>query len=232
MSIKPRELVNRTWSDPMRAPNLYYMTLQHELIVALVQESILNEANCINRRANVLDLFIRICFELSSNGNFHGSHAIYSAINMSSIHRLKQTFASLSKATLKKMDNLRHLFNYRNGRMNLRNRIEEFLSLSEKACIPELALLRKDLTFIEDGNLSKMDGMINFFKCQLLAKVIEKIKMHQNQNQNAQKQKIDPVALQFIKMKLAKWKKIFDANEDKTQQSVWENFRKISQEIE
>ena len=244
MSIKPRECVNKAWSDSTKAPNLYYMTLQHELIVAFVQESLLNEKD-LNKRAVILDIFIRISHTLSIDGNFHGSHAIYSAINMSQIYRLKQTFSLINKNTNKKLMDLKHLFNYRNNRMNLRNKIQEYLA---QECIPDLSILRRDLTFVEDGNKSvdKDNGnLINFFKCQLLAKIIEQIKMHQNANmQNINElssqmtimdleglstSQINPVAFEYIRIKIEKWKRVFQVDGDK---KVWERFRKMSQELE
>ena len=235
MAIKPRECVDKAWGDPERAPNLYYMIQQHELLVAFVLESILCEED-LDRRVDILSVFIKMSWQLSVDGNFHGSHAIHCGFNMQSIYRLKRTWAELHKSTVKKFEDLKHLYDYSNGRINLRNRIQEYLP---QKCIPELSIIRKDLTLVEEGNESTMtkqrgDGkrpeiLINFFKSQMLAKSIEQIKMHQQNNKQAADHVINFEAYEYIRLKIQRWKARFHDTDDKHRR---EQFMEMSYKIE
>ena len=248
MAIKPRECVDRAWGDPQRAPNLYYMIQQHELLVAFVLESILCEED-LCRRVDILAVFIKISWQLSVDGNFHGSHAVHCGFNMQSIYRLKATWSQLHKSAVKKCEDLKHLYDFSNGRINLRNRIQEYLP---QKCIPELSIIRKDLTLVEEGNESTItipahshsdhadsDGkeangkrpeiLINFFKSQMLAKSIEQIKMHQQNNKQAADRNIHSAAYEYIRLKVQRWQHRFQVTTDKQRR---EQFMEMSYRIE
>ena len=49
-------------------------------------------------------------------------------------------------------------------------------------CLPYLGMFLSDLTFIDEGNPSKIDGLINYTKCQQTCKVIQKIRKLQSQD--------------------------------------------------
>lgn len=63
---------------------------------------------------------------------------------------------------------------------------EEYLS-SEPPCIPFIGIFLTDLTFIEEGNPTTINNLINFQKFRLIYEVIDNIKRFQgNERYNFQ----------------------------------------------
>ena len=55
------------------------------------------------------------------------------------------------------------------------------MKLCSGACIPFIGVFLSDLTFVESGNRSEVDGMINFAKRMKLADIINEIRLFQQQ---------------------------------------------------
>ena len=209
----------------MQGNSISQMTNQHESIAAMFQNEILTYKD-VHMRSNVLNHVIKLASYLVQTGNFHAAHGIYSSIS-SNVLRLKRTFALLPKSSVKKYDQLKHLFSQSGNRVNLRNKIQEYLG---RACIPEFSIIVKDLTFVEDGNASTHGNLVNWFKCRKLATIIEQIKMHQNQNtQLFSINKVECAALDYMQFKISSWERLLLTKGDK---AIWAEFRQMSRALE
>jgi len=63
----------------------------------------------------------------------------------------------------------------------------QHIKIVSPPCIPFLGVYLKDLTFIEDGNLNLVNGLINFSKRKQLSDVIQSLLQFQGHVYNLQK---------------------------------------------
>merc|ERR1712079_989423 len=113
-------------------------------------------------RTKIIGRFIKICMELHKLRNFNSLSATYSAMNSTSIYRLKSAWAGVRPKYKKFFDEtLKTLFSNHSNQKNLRNSIKNATTSS----VPHMGIMLKDLVFIDDGNFdSKENGMVNFGK--------------------------------------------------------------------
>eukprot|EP01137_Pigoraptor_chileana_P034556 Opistho-2@27294 len=105
---------------------------------------------------------------LRACSNFNSLCAIVTGLQHFLVQRMAETWERVSPkhmAHLKKMTELiapaRNMMTYRSA-----------LLTSRLPLVPLLPLVMKDLTFINDGNPSKVDGLVNFEKLRMLSRVI------------------------------------------------------------
>ncbi|XP_010084044.1 PREDICTED: LOW QUALITY PROTEIN: ras-GEF domain-containing family member 1B-like, partial [Pterocles gutturalis] len=128
-------------------------------------------------RARVIEYFIDVARECFNIGNFNSLMAIISGMNMSSVSRLKKTWAKVKTA---KFDILEHQMdpssNFYNYFFALRGAAQRSLtahSNREKIVIPFFSLLIKDIYFLNEGCANRLpNGHVNFEKFWELAKQV------------------------------------------------------------
>ncbi|KAG4306253.1 hypothetical protein PORY_000241 [Pneumocystis oryctolagi] len=149
-SILPEELVKLGTSRKANASTtVKAMAALSTDIAGWVVESILSQ-NDIKKRAAVMKQWIKIgnkCLELS---NYNTLMAIVSALNSSTISRLKKTWNALSTKSKNIFENLRSITDYSRNYAVYRSRLKEHFP----PCLPFLGLILTDITFIEEGNPS------------------------------------------------------------------------------
>lgn len=227
VNLKSRECVNKAWSDSRSHMNtIAQITSQHEAIAAMFQSEVLSCGD-IDTRSKVLETVINLASQSVELGNFHAAHGLYSSIS-SNILRLRKTLAQVDPKCMKKYDQLKRLFSQSANRVNLRNKIQEYLG---RPCIPEFSIIVKDLTFVEDGNKSTSENLINWFKCRKLATIIEQIKMHQNQNTMllSSNNVVDGAAMEYLEANISNWQRMLAIKGDKI---IWTEFRNLSKSLE
>ncbi|QSL65025.1 hypothetical protein MERGE_002329 [Pneumocystis wakefieldiae] len=148
--ILPEELIKLKTS---RKTNTYTtvkaMAALSTDIAGWVAESILSQ-NDIKKRAHVLKQWIKIgnkCLELN---NYNTLMAILSALNLSTISRLKKTWNILSTKSKNIFENLLSITDYSRNYALYRSRLKEHIP----PCLPFLGLILTDITFIQEGNPS------------------------------------------------------------------------------
>ncbi|KAI9139942.1 ras guanine nucleotide exchange factor domain-containing protein [Paraphysoderma sedebokerense] len=183
VAIKPRELMNQCFSTKKdktgnAAPNVKAMSTMSTQISGWVAESILSESDA-KKRATIVKQWVKVGDRCLQMKNYNTLMAIISALNSSTIARLKrtwelitaktnETFATLKQAT----DHSRNFAEYR-----------ATLKAAVPPCLPFLGLYLTDLTFIDDGNPSHRgphNSLINFDKHFKTAKVIIEIQRFQS----------------------------------------------------
>ncbi|KAI9101897.1 ras guanine nucleotide exchange factor domain-containing protein [Phlyctochytrium arcticum] len=180
-AIQPTELVGQLWtkkSDTSMAIHVRQMTRSANELTSWVAGAILAEQD-IKRRAAVLKHFIKVGERCHSLNNFNTLMAILSALNSSTIIRLKKTWELLSSKTKASFDALRkatdHSRNYSDYRATLKR--------LSGPCLPFLGVYLTDLTFTEDGNPSTRPSpsgpLINFDKYIKITRIIQEVQRFQ-----------------------------------------------------
>ncbi|KAH8372570.1 hypothetical protein KR009_000091 [Drosophila setifemur] len=127
-----------------------------------------------SQRAQIIDFWVETALECFNTGNFNSLMAILTALNLSSIARLKKTW---SKVQTTKFEGLEHQMDPSSNFLNYRSTMKaaiwrserEMANKIERAIIPFFSLFLKDLHAINEGHETKLaNGNVNFEKCILL----------------------------------------------------------------
>jgi len=176
--IRPAEFFGQPWSHPKLhalCPNLMEM-INHFNYVARAVGSMLVSEPKVRQRAKLFEKFILLGEHFKNLNNYSLLTAVVSGLNCSAIGRLSWTKARVPSRSMMILESLEELTSMHNSYKNYRNALLE----KEPPLIPYLGVHLQDLTFIEDGNTSLVDGLINFSKLTLVnGNVLAKIVMFQ-----------------------------------------------------
>lgn len=118
----------------------------------------------VRKRVQVIRFFVQVAEKCRSYNNFSSMTAIISALYSSPIHRLKKTWAMVSRDTMSLLQNMNKLMNSSRNFNEYRDMLK-FIGL--EPCVPFFGVYLSDLTFVLHGNpdnlLNRM-RMINFAK--------------------------------------------------------------------
>ncbi|KAI8811953.1 ras guanine nucleotide exchange factor domain-containing protein [Cladochytrium replicatum] len=178
--IQPYELMNQEWAKSVgssMAVNVKDMAALSTKVTGWVAETIIMERD-LKKRSAVLKQFIKIgdvCLELK---NFNTLMAIQSALNSSTIARLKRTWDAVGGKSKTVFEKLRKATDHNQNYADYRS----FLRASSAPCLPFLGLYLTDLTFTEDGNPNTRDRgrLINFDKYMKKAKIVQDLQRFQS----------------------------------------------------
>merc|ERR1719348_2770921 len=95
---------------------------------------------------------------------------IISGLNHAAVQRLKQTWERVNPKYSKCLTDLNLIMDPSRNFSRYRNMIKS--EAVKPPLIPVFPMVKKDLTFIDIGNKTKVDGLINFEKLRLVAKEI------------------------------------------------------------
>jgi len=119
-------------------------------------------------RANVVTFFVNLASTLIELRNFSGMAAITGGLSNTCVSRLKKTFGKLSPKTATKYKEITEIL------MGVSN-FKELRALMFKAkppSIPVLAVLLKDLIYVDEALPSQLTGQINFYKFRKISEMI------------------------------------------------------------
>ncbi|KAJ6240661.1 ras guanine nucleotide exchange factor i-related [Anaeramoeba flamelloides] len=176
--IRPAELLNLAWSKAKyrhRAQNVLAFIHRFNTLSSWIATEVLKHDR-VRKRATVANYFITIAQHLRNINNFNSLISIFSGLNSSAIHRLKFTFQECGTRTMELKEN----FQTEMSSEQSYKRYRHILHGANPPCVPYLGVYLTDLTFIEDGNPNKIDGLINFSKRKLVYAVIEEIQRYQS----------------------------------------------------
>jgi len=177
-SIRPHEFLGQSWKKKDRAteaPNILRIIDHFNKICCWSQIMILHEID-LRKRAHVLSRLLKICESLDNFNNLNSLCAIMAGIRSTSIFRLKKTFGSLKTRHTKLLLKYNELMKSDKNQKNLRLRMKNLVQPG----IPHVGLFLSDILYIDDGNVSSIDGKINFHKYTLLNERIEWCLLFQN----------------------------------------------------
>ena len=134
-----------------------------------VVSELVRESN-VNKRSRMVKHFIKIAKECREAQNYNSMFNIISGLNHAAIQRLKQTWERVNPKYSKCLTDLNLIMDPSRNFSRYRNMIKS--ESVKPPLIPVFPMVKKDLTFIDIGNKTKVDGLINFEKMRLVAKEI------------------------------------------------------------
>mmetsp|Transcript_11453 Transcript_11453/g.32177 ORF Transcript_11453/g.32177 Transcript_11453/m.32177 type:complete len:383 (+) Transcript_11453:259-1407(+) len=174
--LKASELLNLCWSKyPDRAPNVKLLTRRFNEITIRLATLILSVPSLKERKA-LMERIIEVMYYLRVFNNFNGLMAAIAALGNSAVIRLKITISDMSR---KAHDTLKSLRNVMSSSQNFTN-YRAALTQATGAAVPFIGVHLTDLTFIDEGNPSKIGGLINFHKRRLTFTAIEETLHYQS----------------------------------------------------
>jgi len=173
-NIQPKECLNNAWSKTnSHAPNILALVNLFNKVSQWVVTTILSEPD-LAMRTKILDHFVQLALRLQEIHNFHGMMEIVCGLQNSSIERLVNTWKGLTKQTRADFEQ------FENVLLSNFSILRQSLDKAKPPCLPYILIYLSDLTFIENGNPDQLpNGLINFEKSQMIAKVIVQIQQYQ-----------------------------------------------------
>jgi len=174
--IKPEEFFSQAWNKKNKyitSPNI--INLIH--LFNKMSEWVCGElvfTSDIWQRIEKMKRFIEIADYCHKYYNFNGALEIVAGLSNSSVHRLKRTWQGLDPEYIETLNELKELMdvNY--------SKFRKEISSVPPPKIPYLGVFLTDLTFMDDGTPSHVDGLINFNKGRMIAEKIREIAQYQN----------------------------------------------------
>uniref|UniRef100_A0A8C0X2G2 Rap guanine nucleotide exchange factor 2 n=1 Tax=Castor canadensis TaxID=51338 RepID=A0A8C0X2G2_CASCN len=137
-----------------------------------VASEILRETNQL-KRMKIIKHFIKIALHCRECKNFNSMFAIISGLNLAPVARLRTTWEKLPNKYEKLFQDLQDLFDPSRNMAKYRNVLSG--QNLQPPVIPLFPVIKKDLTFLHEGNDSKVDGLVNFEKLRMIAKEIRHV---------------------------------------------------------
>jgi len=178
--INYQELVGAKWHIGSKDRNICANVLDSissfEKTTHWVVQTILDCPN-LKKRIKMVSHFIKIAKELVALHNYQSAVKFASAMQTTSISRLKITFEGLSKKCKSSLKALLELYSSAGSFKSFREAVKNIPINSPG--IPFLGMSLTDLTFVNDGNASFIDTNINFRKLLQVWSIISGYLSHQ-----------------------------------------------------
>ncbi|MEE6479291.1 hypothetical protein FKM82_012201 [Ascaphus truei] len=137
-----------------------------------VATEILKESNQL-KRMKMVKHFIKIALHCRECKNFNSMFAVISGLNLAPVARLRGTWEKLPSKYEKLLRDLQDLFDPSRNMAKYRNILSS--QSMQPPIIPLFPVVKKDITFLHEGNDSKVEGLINFEKLRMIAKEIRHV---------------------------------------------------------
>ncbi|KAL2095138.1 hypothetical protein ACEWY4_009857 [Coilia grayii] len=137
-----------------------------------VATEILREPNTM-KRMKTIKLFIKIALHCRECKNFNSMFAIISGLNLAPVARLRGSWEKLPSKYEKLFRDLQDIFDPSRNMAKYRNVLSS--QSMQPPIIPLFPVVKKDLTFLHEGNDSSVDGLVNFEKLRMIAKEIRHV---------------------------------------------------------
>ncbi|KAJ8266884.1 hypothetical protein GJAV_G00135780 [Gymnothorax javanicus] len=173
-----------------------------------VSTEILKEPNAM-KRMKTIKLFIKIALHCRECKNFNSMFAIISGLNLAPVARLRGSWEKLPSKYEKLFRDLQDIFDPSRNMAKYRNVLSS--QSMQPPTIPLFPVVKKDLTFLHEGNDSSVDGLVNFEKLRMIAKEIRHVVRMTSAN-------MDP-ALMFRQRK-KRWKSLGSLSQGSTNSNM------------
>ncbi|KAH6586466.1 hypothetical protein BASA50_000421 [Batrachochytrium salamandrivorans] len=164
-SIHPIEFLNEIWSgDADSSPSFKFFVERFDKESYWVATELVKVRD-IKKRTLILKKFVQLVKESLNLNNFFSTFSLIAGLNLTPVQRLKKTWEALPDKTKKLWAEVEKIADPSRNMKNYRDR----LAASSSPMVPFLPIYLKDLTFINDGNQSKISGMINVEKLRMMS---------------------------------------------------------------
>eukprot|EP01119_Soliformovum_irregulare_P018470 TRINITY_DN5675_c0_g1_i1.p1 TRINITY_DN5675_c0_g1~~TRINITY_DN5675_c0_g1_i1.p1 ORF type:complete len:967 (-),score=244.39 TRINITY_DN5675_c0_g1_i1:62-2962(-) len=179
--ITPKELSHQSWNKENAkevAPNVVKMIERFNKVSYWVASEIVTERN-IKKRVTLIKRFIQTAEYCRQLKNMHSAIALATGLSLTVVTRLTRTWENIPK-------NLDTIFKTTltqlisaTGNFSAYRKAFRSWEVGDP-CIPHIAVILKDLTFIEDGNKNfTSNDWVNFEKMSMLAKAFSSVRKAQ-----------------------------------------------------
>ncbi|KPV73424.1 uncharacterized protein RHOBADRAFT_29150 [Rhodotorula graminis WP1] len=169
-------------SESMRTPNVRKMSSLSTRLTGWITEVILGEQDQ-KRRTGLLKYFIKLGERLLHLANYNALFAVFTALNSSTISRLRKTWDGLAPKYRSTFETLRkatdHGRNYAEYRQKVRQAVPP--------CLPFVGLFLTDLIFVFEGNRAERPSpadssllLINFDRYHKMARIVGELQRFQS----------------------------------------------------
>ncbi|GAA5929743.1 hypothetical protein JCM3775_006540 [Rhodotorula graminis] len=169
-------------SESMRTPNVRKMSSLSTRLTGWITEVILGEQDQ-KRRTGLLKYFIKLGERLLHLANYNALFAVFTALNSSTISRLRKTWEGLAPKYRSTFETLRkatdHGRNYAEYRQKVRQAVPP--------CLPFVGLFLTDLIFVFEGNRAERPSpadssllLINFDRYHKMARIVGELQRFQS----------------------------------------------------
>jgi len=175
--IQAKEFLGQAWNKEgkeEKAPSICAL-IERFNEVGQFLVSLIVQLEDIEERKDMLKKWIQVAEECLVMNNFHALMAIVSGLSSTAVSRLTKTWELVSNKYQHKFHALQAITVPEKNFTVLRER----MASAAPPKIPYIGTSLADLTFIEDGNPDRLDGLINFTKRHLLFVVINNIQTYQ-----------------------------------------------------
>ena len=218
--IEARECLGQAWKKKdkyEKAPNILRLIARFNQISTFIQYTILKSKGLRNR-VKKLKKCIKIGEALRQLRNYNSLCAVWSGLNSTKIHRLKDAWGLLAHKQKVMFKQFGVIFLREHNSGNMRHLIR----FATPPTIPHLGLLLQDLVFIEDGNKKTLEfdlpelpnKMVNFNKSVRVADRTKSITLFQQQGYD----KIIPKENEILGKYLCD---MFEICKQQTDDSLW-----------
>lgn len=137
-----------------------------------VVTEVVREQNIV-RRSKIVKQFIKVARQCKECKNFNSMFAIISGLGHGAVSRLRLTWEKLPTKYQKLFSDLQELMDPSRNMSKYRQLVQS----EQGRCpvIPFYPVVKKDLTFIHDGNDSKVECLVNFEKLRMIAKEVRSL---------------------------------------------------------
>ncbi|CAG7722816.1 unnamed protein product [Allacma fusca] len=127
----------------------------------------------VNRRVQILKRFIKVATQVKDCRNFNSMFAIVSGLGHNCVSRLKNTWDKLPGKYQKLFQDMQNLMDPSRNMGRYRALLSQ--SNGQTPMIPFYPVVRKDLTFINEGNSTFLENLVNFEKMRMMSREIRQL---------------------------------------------------------
>uniref|UniRef100_S4RCY9 Rap guanine nucleotide exchange factor 2 n=1 Tax=Petromyzon marinus TaxID=7757 RepID=S4RCY9_PETMA len=146
-----------------------------------VPSEVLRETGLL-KRVKLIKHYLKIALNCRDSRNFNSMFAIISGLSHSSVMRLRSAWDKLPSKYEKLFSDLQDLFDPSRNMAKYRNLLSS--PSLQPPIIPLFPVVKKDLTFLHDGNDSRVEGLVNFEKLRMIAKEVRHVGRLASANQD------------------------------------------------
>uniref|UniRef100_A0A8D0L6S2 Rap guanine nucleotide exchange factor 6 n=1 Tax=Sphenodon punctatus TaxID=8508 RepID=A0A8D0L6S2_SPHPU len=173
-NIEPTEYIDDLYKMESKTGNAHLKQFEDVINQETfwVATEILSEPNQL-KRMKIIKHFIKIALHCRECKNFNSMFAVISGLNLAPVARLRGTWEKLPSKYEKHLRDLQDLFDPSRNMAKYRNILSS--QSIQPPIIPLFPVVKKDITFLHEGNDSKVDGLVNFEKLRMIAKEIRQV---------------------------------------------------------
>ncbi|XP_032625039.1 rap guanine nucleotide exchange factor 6 isoform X5 [Chelonoidis abingdonii] len=173
-NIEPTEYIDDLYKMDSKTGNAHLKQFEDVINQETfwVATEILTEPNQL-KRMKIVKHFVKIALHCRECKNFNSMFAVISGLNLAPVARLRGTWEKLPSKYEKHLRDLQDLFDPSRNMAKYRNILSS--QSMQPPIIPLFPVVKKDITFLHEGNDSKVDGLVNFEKLRMIAKEIRQV---------------------------------------------------------